>query len=82
MRRVGQFEKEKYALRFWGYLKQQKIDSSLEEDESNGTWTIWVADEDKIDFAIEKQKQFSENPEDQSFLPQKPLVMHHQLRKS
>ena len=41
MRRVGQFEKKKYALRFWGYLKQQKIDSSLEEDESNGTWTIW-----------------------------------------
>ena len=68
MRRVGQFEKEKHALRFWGYLKQQEVDSSLEEDESNGTWTIWVADEDKIDFAIEKQKQFSENPEDPIFL--------------
>ena len=68
MRRVGQFEKEKHALRFWGYLKQQEIDSSLEEDESNGTWTIWVADEDKIDFAIEKQKQFSDNPEDPIFL--------------
>ena len=34
MRRVAQFEKEKLALRFWGYLKQQEIDSSLEEDES------------------------------------------------
>ena len=68
MRQVGQFEKEKLALRFWGYLKQQEIDSSLEEDETNGTWTIWVADEDKIDFAIEKQRQFSENPENPVFL--------------
>ena len=58
MRRVGQFEKEKHALRFWSYLKQQDVDSSLEHDESDGTWIIWVADEDKIDFSIEKQKQF------------------------
>ncbi len=68
MRRVGQFEKEKHALRFWSYLKQQDVDSSLEHDESDGTWTIWVADEDKIDFSIEKQKQFSDNPEDPIFL--------------
>ena len=40
------------------------------------------SDEDKIDFAIEKQKQFSENPEDPIFLTSKTLVMHHQLRKS
>ena len=72
MRRVAQFEKEKLALRFWGYLKQQEIDSSLEEDESLGTWTIWVADEDKIDFAIEKHKQFSINPDDPTFLSSIP----------
>ena len=68
MRRVGQFEKEKHALRFWSYLKQQEVDSSLEHDESDDNWTIWVADEDKIDFSIEKQKQFSDNPEDPIFL--------------
>ena len=72
MRKVAQFEKEKLALRFWGYLKQQEIDSSLEEDESLGTWTIWVADEDKIDFAIEKHKQFSINPDDPAFLSSIP----------
>ena len=72
MRRVAQFEKEKLALRFWGYLKQQEIDSSLEEDESLGTWTIWVADEDKIDFAIERHKQFSINPDDPAFLSSIP----------
>ena len=49
MRQVGQFKQEKLALRFWEYLKHQEIDSSLEEDDTLGTWTIWVADEDKID---------------------------------
>ena len=68
MRQVGQFKQEKLALRFWEYLKHQEIDSSLEEDDSLGTWTIWVADEDKIDLAIQKEKQFSENPDDPIFL--------------
>lgn len=87
MRRVGQFDKEKLALRFWGYLKQQEIDSSLEEDETGGTWTIWVADEDKIDFAIEKQKQFSSNPDAPIFLsssspPNAPKSGKTSLKKS
>lgn len=72
MRQVGQFKQEKLALRFWEYLKHQKIDSSLEEDDSLGTWTIWVADEDKIDIAIQKEKQFSENPDDPIFLSSGP----------
>ena len=74
MRQVGQFKQEKLALRFWEYLKHQEIDSSLEEDDTLGTWTIWVADEDKIELAIQKEKQFSENPDDPTFFefwPQK-----------
>jgi GlpG protein len=68
MRQVGQFDQEKLALRFWGYLQQQKIDSSLEEDETSGEWTIWVDDEEKIVDALLKFKQFTENPEDKIFL--------------
>ena len=34
MRQVGDFDQEKLALRFWGYLKKQEIDSSLEEFKS------------------------------------------------
>jgi GlpG protein len=72
MRQVGQFKQEKLALRFWEYLKHQEIDSSLEEDDSLGTWNVWVADEDKIDLAIQKEKQFSENPDDPVFLSSGP----------
>ena len=68
MRQVGQFDQEKLALRFWGYLQQQKIDSSLEEDETSGEWTIWVDDEEKIVDALLKFKQFTENPEEKIFL--------------
>jgi GlpG protein len=68
MRQVGQFDQEKLALRFWGYLQQQEIDSSLEEDETSGEWTIWVDDEEKIVDALLKFKQFTENPEDSIFL--------------
>ena len=72
MRKVGQFEQEKLALRFWEYLKNHEIDSSLEEDDGLNAWTVWVADEDKIDFAIEKRSQFSKNPEDPIFLSSSP----------
>ena len=72
MRQVGQYKQEKLALRFWEYLKHQEIDSSLEEDDTLGTWTIWVADEDKIELAIQKEKQFSENPDDPIFLSYGP----------
>ena len=72
MRKVGQFEQEKLALRFWEYLKNHEVDSSLEEDDSLSIWTIWVADEDKIDFATEKQIQFAENPDDPIFLSSSP----------
>ena len=74
MRQVGQFKQEKLALRFWEYLKHQEIDSSLEEDDTLGTWTIWVADEDKIELAIQKEKQFSENPDDPTFLSSGPKI--------
>ena len=51
MRKIGEFDEQKGALRFWNYLKAQGIDSSLEEDDGETSWTIWVADEDRIERA-------------------------------
>ena len=35
MRKIGEFNEQKSALRFWNYLKAQGIDSSLEEEEDD-----------------------------------------------
>ena len=51
MRKIGEFDQEKLALRFWGYLKQHSIDASLEEEEAK-CWSVWVGDEDTIEFAV------------------------------
>ena len=39
MRKICEFEEEKKALRFWNYLKENKIDSSLEK---RRVWILWV----------------------------------------
>ena len=48
MRKVGIFKIEKQALQFWSYLKEKGVDSSLEKDEDQVGWSIWVADEDQV----------------------------------
>ena len=66
MRRIGIFEIQKDALRFWNYLKEKGIDSSLEE-ESKSEWSIWVAEEDQVQPAQNDLKTFRENPLDQTY---------------
>jgi GlpG protein len=66
MRRIGIFEIQKDALRFWNYLKEKGVDSSLEE-ESKSEWSIWVAEEDQVQSAQNDLKTFRENPLDQTF---------------
>lgn len=70
MRKIGEFQEEKKALRFWNYLKEQKIDSSLEEDE--GLWVLWVADEGSLDSALEAFTHFRDKPDDPKFLSSTP----------
>jgi GlpG protein len=96
MRKICEFEEEKKALRFWNYLKENKIDSSLEnEDES---WILWVEEEESVDFASSAFEEFGHNPEDPKFLSstadrkpndpeeveeplfQKPRYKEHRLR--
>ncbi|MDA7822028.1 rhomboid family intramembrane serine protease [Opitutales bacterium] len=70
MRRVGDFNTEKQALRFWSYLKNQGIESSLEEGEGsqNSGWEIWVAEEDQVSSAFAFFEEFQANPEDQKYI--------------
>ena len=68
MRKIGEFDQEKLALRFWGYLKQHSIDASLEEEEAK-CWSVWVGDEDTIEFAQEEFEKFQKNPEKSEFNP-------------
>lgn len=71
MRKAGDFNEQKKALRFWNYLKSKGVDSSLEEDD--GEWTIWVADEDDLQLATEEFNEFDETPDDQKFTTATPL---------
>lgn len=71
MRKAGDFNEQKKALRFWNYLKSKGVDSSLEEDD--GEWTIWVADEDDLQLASEEFNEFDETPDDQKFTTATPL---------
>ena len=55
MRKAGDFNEQKKALRFWNYLKAKGVDSSLEED--GGEWTVWVADEDDLQLATDPDQK-------------------------
>jgi GlpG protein len=66
MRRIGIFELEKEALRFWNYLKEKGVDSSLEE-ESETEWSIWVAEEDQLQPTQADLEIFRKNPMHQQF---------------
>ena len=72
MRKIGEFNEQKGALRFWNYLKAKGVDSSLEEDDSN--WTVWVADEDDIENAVRDFNEFNDRPDDQKFTTANPEI--------
>jgi len=69
MRKIGDFKTEKYALRFWSFLKQNKIESALEEvsSEEIKSWEIWVTEEDQINTASAFLEEFNSMPDDEKF---------------
>jgi GlpG protein len=67
MRSIATFKEEKIALRFWNYLQGEGVESTLEEDDLNHTWLIWVLEEEKIPLAVKSYEEFKENPEDLKF---------------
>ena len=70
MRKICEFEEEKPALRFWNYLKENKIVASLEKDE--GTWILWVEAEESVLFASSAFEEFQLKPDDPKFLSSTP----------
>lgn len=71
MRRVAEFDNEKSALKFWDFLKEKGIDSSLEKNESDKhiRCEIWVLEEDQLSQAFSYLNEFKTNPNDPKFSP-------------
>jgi GlpG protein len=70
MRKICEFDEEKKALRFWNFLKENKIDSSLENDDE--AWILWVEEEESVTFASSAFEEFLLNPDDPKFLSSTP----------
>ena len=73
MRKIGILTVEKDALRFWSYLQEQEILSSLEEEDEDSGWSIWIADEDKLESAKKKFNDFLADSENEKFNSTSPL---------
>ena len=68
MRSIAKFKEEKLALRFWNYLQTIDIESSLEEDDIQKEWHIWVLDEEKLDLSISEKNEFVKNPDNPKYI--------------
>ncbi len=77
MRRIVEFGTENHALRFWSFLKQEGIESSLEkvDGDKKGHCEIWVADEDQVGLALTCLNEFNSNPDDPKYssVPRKEI---------
>ena len=66
MRIIGQLKEEANANIFGDYLFINDIDNEVRKG-TDGTWEIWVMDEDKIDDAESKLKDFIKNPDNTKY---------------
>ena len=84
MRKIGEFVLEKDALKFWSFLKEQGIDSSLEEEEEGekNKWSIWVAEEERINQAQREFADYSKNPDAAKYATPKDLQQHQKKERS
>lgn len=67
MRSIGEIKDEKQARRFGDFLLVQGMDNEVEYD-SNGSWTIWALDEDRLDEAQDLLNKYLANPDDPQIL--------------
>lgn len=67
MRSIGDIKDKDLARRFSDFLLVQGLENEVEE-ESDGTWTIWVMDEDRLDEAHELLEKFQANPDEKQFI--------------
>jgi len=66
MRSIGEIDNEDQAKRFGDYLLVSGIPCDI-EDEEDGTWSIWVHDDDQIEKAEAELSQFNQEPEDSRY---------------
>jgi GlpG protein len=66
MRTIGNLEDEQAAARFGDFLTVRGIDNQV-EDEDDGTFSIWILEEQQIATATELLRQFQANPHGQDF---------------
>ncbi len=62
MRQIGLLSSESHAGRFVDFLTTQGIIAQAEEEQ--GSWSIWVRDENQVDSARQELEQFEQSPED------------------
>ena len=63
MRSIGEIKDEKQAKRFGDFLLVQGMENEVEYD-SDGSWTIWALDEDRLEEAQDWLKKYLANPDD------------------
>jgi GlpG protein len=63
MRSIGEIKDEAQAKRFGDFLLVQGMENEVEYD-SDGSWTIWALDEDRLDEAQDWLNKFLANPND------------------
>ena len=66
MRPIGEIDNEEQAQRFGDYLLASGIPCDIEEEEE-GTWSIWVHDDDQIEQAESELAHFNHKPEDSRY---------------
>lgn len=65
MRQIGRLPSAAAAHRFEAYLVSQGIAAHVEEEQ--GSWILWVRDEDQLSLARGSLAEFQANPEDARF---------------
>ena len=66
MRSIGEIKSEEQAKRFGDYLLANNIPCDI-EDEEDGTWSIWIHDDDQIEKAEAELKKFTREPKDSRY---------------
>lgn len=80
MRRIGTVNDESHAQRITDFLVTQSMDVTMDHDESEGVWYIWVRDEQSVEVARATFQEFQENPDAPRFQVQKEASRIRQER--
>jgi GlpG protein len=81
MRSIGEIDNEDQAKRFGDYLLVSGIPCDI-EDEEDGTWSIWVHDDDQIEKAEAELSQFNQEPEDPRYKKAKTKAENIRLEEA